>query len=565
MAETPKSSGMLAEAVDVEAPALPGERTPSPSKSPSSAKRSPRFWGTFAALCILSFICALDVVIITTALPTITAAIGGATQYVWIANSFVVASSVLQPLVGQIADVFGRQIPLIVSTMFFVLGSGIAGGAKNPAMLIGGRAVQGVGAGGLYTLLDIVCCDLVSLRDRGKYVGLMNSFAGLAAALGPALGGVIAQADWRWIFYLNIPICGLALVGIVVFMRMKVGPANTESAGIRKWRQLDYLGSLIFIPSIIAILLALVMGGIEYPWSSWHVIVPLILGIAGWIGFHIQQAFASRPLVPGRLFKNRTSVAGFIMTFLSSALVQAVSYFLPIYFQAVLGTTVTESGTFFLPYAIGTLFFAIVGGVLLTYTGTYKALHAVAFGVTAIGFGLFTLLDGNTAKVAWVFFELISSFGLGLTVSTMLPSIMAGLPESDVASSTAAYAFIKTFGYVWGVVIPSIIFNGVFDANLYRISSLDLRAQLSGGAAYAFASEIHGLKDSLDPTVWQEVQGVYVTSLRTIWWVGLGTSLVGFLIVWVERSLHLRDVLETEYGLDGLQEQEKTAPSAEAK
>ncbi|KAI1775360.1 major facilitator superfamily domain-containing protein [Hypoxylon cercidicola] len=557
MAETPKSEGMLTEAMVVEAPA--GARTPSPVKK---VKRSPRFWGIFAALCILSFICALDVVIITTALPTITAAIGGAMQYVWIANSFVVASSVLQPLFGQIADVFGRQRPLIVSTALFVLGSGIAGGARNTAMLIAGRSVQGVGAGGLYTLLDIVCSDLVSLRDRGKYVGLMNSFAGLAAALGPALGGVIAQADWRWIFYLNIPICGLALVGIIAFMRMKTGPAVAESADIPKWKQIDYLGSLIFIPSIIAILLALVMGGIEYPWSSWHVIVPLVLGVAGWVGFHIQQAFASRPQIPTRLFKNRTSVAGFIMTFLSSALVQTVSYFLPIYFQAVLATTVTESGTFFLPYAIGTLFFAIIGGVLLTMTGTYKVLHAVAFGVTAIGFGLLTLLDGNTAKVAWVFFELISSAGLGLTVSTMLPSIMAGLPESDVGSSTATYAFIKTFGYVWGVAIPSIIFNGVFDANLYRISAPELRAQLAGGAAYAFASEIHGLRESFDPILFQEVQGVYVTSLRTIWWVGLGTSIVGFLTVWVERSLHLRDSLETEYGLET---QEKTTPSAEAR
>lgn len=165
-----------------------------PPQQQPSASHSLRFWGIFVALCILSFICALDVIIITTALPTITASIGGAKQYVWIANSFVIASSVLQLLFGQLADIFGRKTPLIASSALFILGSGLAGGASNAAGLIAGRTVQGVGAGGLYVLLDIVCCDLVPLRERGKYVGLMNSFAGVAAAIGPAIGGAIAQA-----------------------------------------------------------------------------------------------------------------------------------------------------------------------------------------------------------------------------------------------------------------------------------------------------------------------------------------------------------------------------------
>ncbi|KAK6072938.1 multidrug resistance protein fnx1 [Seiridium cupressi] len=170
----------------------PDESQPLPTKN-----HSPRFWGIFALLCILAFICALDVIIISTALPTITAVIGGASQYIWIANSFVVASAVVQPLIGQLADIFGRQNPLVVSTALFVLGSGVAGGATSPTMLIVGRTVQGIGAGGLYVLLDIVCCDLVPLRERGKYVGLMNSFAGVAAALGPPVGGAISQTGLR--------------------------------------------------------------------------------------------------------------------------------------------------------------------------------------------------------------------------------------------------------------------------------------------------------------------------------------------------------------------------------
>lgn len=178
-------------AQDPESP--PTTTTPLPATTTEA--RSFRFWAIFVALCLLAFISALDVAIITTALPSITADIGGASQYVWIANSFVIASSVLQPLTGQLANILGRRTPLVASTLLFALGSGIAGGAKNPEMLISGRCVQGIGAGGIYVLLDIVCCDLVPLRERGKYLGLMFSWSGLAAALGPVLGGVLADAN----------------------------------------------------------------------------------------------------------------------------------------------------------------------------------------------------------------------------------------------------------------------------------------------------------------------------------------------------------------------------------
>ncbi|KAK2745532.1 hypothetical protein FQN57_003657 [Myotisia sp. PD_48] len=522
------------------------EEGASSSGKATSKGHSYRFWGVFIALCILAFISALDVAIITTALPTITAEIGGAKEYVWIANSFVVASSVVQPLCGQLANVLGRRIPLIGSTVLFILGSGLAGGASSPAMLIAGRTVQGVGAGGIYVLIDIVCCDLVPLRERGKYLGLMFSWSGLAAALGPVLGGVLAQSNWRWIFYLNIPVCGVSLVAVLLFMRVNTGTSQGE---ISKLRQLDYLGNLIFIPSMVSLLLGLVMGGIQYPWSSWRIIVPLVLGVIGWIVFHIQQTFAKFSSVPNRLFSNRTSATAFVLTFLSSILVQILAYFLPVYFQAVKGTTSLRSGVNFLPFAIGTLVFATLSGVLLSKFGAYRPLHAVAFALSAVGFGLLTLLDGNTSTVAWVFFQIIASAGAGMVMSVLLPAIMAGLPESDVASSSATYSFIRTFGYIWGVTIPSIIFNAVFNDNIHLISSESLRNQLRDGAAYSFASLAHEVRGELPARIWDQIVEVYTKALRTIWWVGLGISIASFFAVGGEKGLELRKELETEYGI----------------
>ncbi|KAF2175387.1 MFS general substrate transporter [Zopfia rhizophila CBS 207.26] len=328
----------------------PEQETDTVTAEPPTAKTW-RFWGVFVALCLLSFISALDVAIITTALPTITKEIGGETN---------------------------------------------------------GRSIQGVGAGGVYVLLDIVCCDLMPLRERGKYLGLMFSWAGLAAALGPVLGCALAEANWRWIFYLNIPICGVALGAILLFMRVKYKRSSSWKHALAR---VDYLGNLIFIPSIIAVL----------------------------------------------------------------------------------------------------------AGTLLSKFGAYRPIHAAAFALSAIGFGLFTLLDESTAKVAWVFFELIASGGSGMILSVLLPAIMAALPESDVASASAAYSFIRTFGYIWGVTIPSI-FSAQFNKYLYKISSVAVRNLLADGAAYAFAS--NHLVNKLEAVVRTEARDVYARSLNTVWcWV----------------------------------------------
>jgi MFS family permease len=238
------------------------------------------------------------------------------------------------------------------------------------------------------------------------------------------------------------------------------------------------------------------------------------------------------------------------LTFLSSVLVQAISYFLPVYFQAVKSTTALRSGVSFLPFAIGTLFFAVLSGTLLSKFGAYRPLHVSAFALSSIGFGLFTFLNETSSKVAWAFFQLISSAGSGMILSVLLPAIMAGLQESDVASASASYSFIRTFGYIWGVTIASTIFNTSFNNNLSLISSPYLIKQLENGGAYSLASQLHQLHTTLDAGVRSEVEQVYLISLKTIWWVGLGFSLVGFFLVGAEKGLQLRTELDADYGIE---------------
>ncbi|RYP15137.1 hypothetical protein DL767_010353 [Monosporascus sp. MG133] len=534
---------------------MPKPALEAPTDEKTNKIQQTRFWIIIFSLSLLAFISALDVMIITTALPTIVAEIGGTSQFVWIANSFVIASCVLQPLVGQLANILGRKTPTVTSVAAFIVGSTMAGSANGPGLLIAGRTIQGVGAGGMYVLIDIVCCDLVPLRERGKYLGIVNSTAAIAAAIGPVIGGVMAASNWRWIFYMNIPICAVPFIALLLFMRMK----KAESGNQPKLRQIDFTGNVLFIPSMVAVIFGLVTGGIEFPWSSWRVILPLVIGAVGWIAFHIHQHFATYPSMPSRLFGNRTSAAAFTLTFLTSVITQAISYFLPVYFQSLQGNTVDRSGINFLPLAIGTLMSAVVAGVLLSKFGTYRIMHAVAFACSILACGLLTTLDGNTPTVAWAFFELIAAAGAGIPVSTLLPAIMAALPESDVAASTAAFSFIKTFGYIWGVTVPSVVFNAVVNNNLGIVTSTEMRDQLANGGAYSLASRAHHLEEVLDANLWSQVETVFVRGLDAIWWFSLAVAIIGLFTVSLERRLELRTELDTEYGLDDARPRAATA------
>jgi len=419
------------------------------------------------------------------------------------------------------------------------------------SMHIAGRVVQGIGAGALYVYCEIVCCDLVPLRERGKYLGFIFSFAGVAAALGPVVGGALTESNWRWIFYLNIPICAAALVAVLVFMRVKSGQASSQRPSVsNKLSQVDWIGNLIFTTSMTALLYGAVTGGIEHPWSDYRVVLPIVFGCLGWVAFHVHQRYVRNPSVPPRLFGNRTSAICFFLTFSASVLVQIPAYFLAIYFQAVQTMTVLQSGINFLPMAIGTLAFGVVGGVILSKFGAYRPFHALAFGLSSLGFALFTLLDANSGPVTWVCVQLLVAAESGILLATILPAIMAALSESDVAAATAVYLFVRCFGYIWGITIPSVIFNDLVNKNLDKISDPAMRLNLIDGGAYGFASRVHSLKDILSREALAEIKSVYFASLKPLWWVAFSLSCVTYVSVWFERQLELRQELETDYGLD---------------
>lgn len=518
------------------------------TEQPDEEPRTWRFWLVFVSLCLALLTVSLDITVISVALPTIAHSIPGADeQYIWLSSAFLLASTVVQPIIGQLADIFGRRWPMIISVALFILGSGIIGGAKNVATMIAGRTVQGLGGGGQFVLVEIIACDMVPLRERGKYLGMVLSSGAVGSTLGPILGGVIAEHNWRWIFYMNIPLGGVTLLVQGFFLRLKAKKNPTWASALGK---IDWMGGLLFIGSLSAVLLGLIMGGSVYGWGTYHIVVPLVVGFVGWIGFHVYEAtpFCKQPSVPPHLFATRTSLIGYFLGFDAAVLLLWATIFLPVYFMGVLGTSPLTAGVYLLPFMLFSVPSGIVAGGIMAKIGKYKPFHFVGFALSAIGFGLFTLLDANSHKAMWACFSIIASIGMGVLMITVLPAIQANLSDADNAASAALFSFMRSFGFMWGTAIPAVIFNNRSDELLHMISDSKVAAAFSGGKAYSLVSG--GYVQSVTPEVREQVVAMLRESLKPVWYGAVALALLGFVLAFAEKHVDMRTQLETEYGLE---------------
>ncbi|KAF5129761.1 MFS efflux transporter aclA [Metarhizium anisopliae] len=520
--------------------------------APAKFQHTWRILTICAVLSLLTLNSGIDATVITTSLPTITREIGGASEYVWVAQSYLFACTIPQPLYGQIANIFGRRRPLFVAMALFAIGSGIAGGAHNVGMLICGRVIQGFGTGGINVLPEILICDLLPPRHRGPYLSVMLSTAALGSTIGPIIGGALAEVNWPWVFWLNLPVSGASALVIFFFLQVKTRRRQTWRAALAR---VDFLGNAIFMPSMTSLFFGLIMGGTPgYEWGSWRVVMPIVLGVVGWAVFHVHQAsrFCAEPTMPPRIFKKSTAVMAFIIIFLASIIVQAVSTFLPIYFQAVKDATPLESGICFLAFAVALVVFGSVAAGTLSKTGKYKPLHWAGFATMTIGLGLFYTLDRDSGRGKRIGYQTIAACGAGFIFTASLPSALASLAEKDVATATSAFAFVRALGLVWGVTMSAIVFNGQVNHNLHYVDDANMRQLLTDGRAYTFTSGSENGDLSIaklpEPTRGQVIH-VYEDSLRVIWLMLVGIAGLGLVAASVLRHVDLRTNHQTEFGL----------------
>jgi MFS family permease len=446
---------------------------------------------------------------------------------------------------------------MIISVGIFTLGSGLSGGASNIEMLVAGRLIQGVGAGGINVLIEIIICDLLPLRERGKYLGMTFGLIALGTTLGPLFGGLIVQhTSWRWVFYLNVPIGGAAMVVLTAFLHVKWDQTPDYMARLKR---IDWIGNGVFVLSMVSILISLSWSGSVYPWSSFRVILPLIMGFLGFgiFAWYQTSKYCVNPTMPPHLFANRTSATAFVLTFLHSCSAISVMYFLPVYFQAVLLATPGRSGVELLPTIIVMIPAAITAGGLLSKLGRYRPIQHVGFALMVVGFGILTLLKEGTSTATWAGLQVPSAIGTGLTLPVLLPAVQVSLREADTALSTSTWAFVRSFGLIWGATIPTAAFNNRFGQLLDRITDKAVADQLSNGKAYERATKMFMLSIT-DLETRAEVMSVYVESIKTVWWVSMSFALLAFVLVIVQKEIPLRKELDTEFGIQEKGNAEKT-------
>ncbi|PSR79405.1 hypothetical protein PHLCEN_2v7050 [Hermanssonia centrifuga] len=533
------------------------EKQDEQENSDGKPKRGMRFWLIYVALCVSVLLAALDLASVATAAPTIVSDLHGE-DFTWVASAYSLASAACLPFSGKLAQIFGRRPAMLGALVIFAAGSAVSGSATSMNVLLVGRAIQGVGCGGIQSLSMIVTADLVPLRDRGFFTGITGMVYTIGSVSGPFIAGGFAQhATWRWLFYLNLPLCGLAFTVVFLFLQLK----SPRESFREKFFKLDWIGNILIISSTCSSILGLTWGGIRYPWSSPSVLVPLILGLVG-LGFAFlyEIKWAKQPTIPLVILSNRTSFFGYVIRRESSLLTKETYMHtrqvyrnilaryrhhysrIPTWFQSVRLAGPVTSGLDFLPMAVAISPSAIAQGLIVAKFGNYRILNFAGWSIMLLGMGLFTTLHVGSPIGVLAIFQIIQGVGMGILYCTYFP-IMAPLPLSENASAVALVTFVRTFSQAWGVAISgTILQNGL----LHRLppSLLALYPEHTQ-LAYAVIPKIA----SLSPELRYETQKAFAESLHVVWVVMVALCGAGLLSVAFIKEFTLRKTTDKKWGL----------------
>jgi MFS family permease len=515
-----------------------GSQPPSPPndvKSPAAPGLGWKFWVLFVTLCLSGFAVTMEGSIVVTALPTIARDLH-TTDYVWVVNCYTLASAIFQPLVGWLAEAFGRKPLMLGSIVVFAVGSAMAGAANSLGLILAGRLIQGIGGGAVPLIAELVISDLVPLEQRAQMLGMVMATSCLGLVFGPIIGAVIVDhSTWRWIFFLNLPLAGASLVCLFPVLGHRTTEQRSAATSLRATaKRFDWVGNTLLPASSVAILLPLTMGGKMYPWDSARVIAPLVLGFCGLVGFGVYENYCPNPLIPLRLLRNPSAVSLQIQSFIQSMLIMWINYFLTIYFQAVLGVSPQQAGFDLMPTIVAMVVFSIVGGVAMSKLPRLWAVlnNLIAFAIMSIGLGCFTILTASSVTAVHVVLQIIVAGGNGLLLPTLLPNVQGQFDSEDMTAVTALFNFLRSFALVWGMTIPSIIFDQSVDRNLGLVPQT-LRPLLEGGGAYVRAS--NELMQSFHGKTKEQILDLYELALRDTWWGAIAFALLGLLLVALQR------------------------------
>ncbi|KAK1529053.1 major facilitator superfamily transporter [Colletotrichum costaricense] len=434
-------------------------------------KPSREFLLAFSALCAIALAVAFDATTLSVALPTMSVALGGtALEAFWSGTSFLLASTVLQPTVAGLSNIFGRKALVYVSALLFAVGSIVGALANDFHVVIAGRTIQGVGGGGILALTEVIITDLVPLAVRGQWFSLLSAVWSVGTVTGPLIGAGFAQnISWRWIFWINLPIIAIGAVMIFFFLKQAKVPGHIGT----KLKKFDWLGSFLFTAGSTSFLFGISTGGVMYEWASFRCLLPMILGVFILVAFGFWELkFAPVPMIDKGIFNNWTMVANYIMTVFHGMILWSILYFLVLYYQAVKDYSVVVSAVAALPESLTVAPSAMAVGLIAGVTGRYRWSLWAGWVMITFGAGLMCLMRPDTSVPAWIWLNIPIGLGTGMLFPAMALSIQAACEPALNGQAAAFYSFLRTFGQSVGVAVSGVIFQNAFRNRLLDIPSL---------------------------------------------------------------------------------------------
>ena len=470
---------------------------------------------------------------------------GTAIAAFWCGTAFLLSSTVFQPTFSSFSNIFGRKLPLLVALVFFTVGAIVGALAQNLTTLIIGRTIQGVGGGGIISLSEILITDLVPLRNRGNWFGFQSLIWAIGSVTGPLIGGAFAQdATWRWIFWINLPFCGLGFLTLPYCLQLHHPPGPLAS----KLQRFDWFGAFLLTASTTSFLMPVSWGGVMFPWSSFRTLVPLLLGIFGLVVFGLYEAYVTKtPLIPLQIFGNRTAAVNYIGTLVQGTILWCLLYYLPFYYEAVKGYNPIIVGVACFPETFTVAPASIFVGIVVGITGRFRWAIWSGWTLTVLGMGLLYLLSPGTSIPAFVFLNIVPGLGLGLLFSCINLALQAAATEQLAGYAAAMYIFMRSLGQGIGVAVGGVVFQSRFAVELRGYPDLATNATALAQDASGLVQVIKAMpKGATERTV---IVNVYADALKVVWAVMAGLAFVALILSLGTKGLSLNAEMETEQAI----------------
>ncbi|MFI7314770.1 MDR family MFS transporter [Streptomyces hygroscopicus] len=479
------------------------------------------------ALMIAMLLAMLDNMIVGTAMPTIVGELGGLDHLSWVVTAYALATAASTPIWGKLGDMYGRKGVFLTSIAVFLLGSALSGMAQSMGQLIGFRALQGLGAGGLMVGVMAIIGDLVPPRERGRYQGIMAGVMAVAMIGGPLVGGTLTDhLGWRWIFYINLPLGAVALFAISAVLHLPKKRAEGR---------IDYAGAALLTVGITALVLITTWGGNEYAWGSAQIIGLGALGVVSLAVFLYVEQRVAEPVLPLHIFRNRNFTLVTAIGFLTGFVMFGSTTFLPLYQQTVQGASATNSGLLLLPMLLGMLVVSLVAGRVTTQTGKYKVFPIVGGFLIMAGMFLLSLMDTETTRFTSGVYMAVLGMGMGCLMQTTMLVAQNSVEMKDMGVGSSSATLFRTLGGSFGVAILGALFTSqVRDTMAERVGSKGA-AVTSGSAQLDPAS----LK-LLPPAIRDAYTHAVASGAHQVFLWGSLISIVGFVAAWFVKEVPLR-------------------------